>query len=636
MQLRRFKKSRNIQSILLLTYFVALAVVFLFFLIYLIFIKSGELKKESYDTLTRNLTSEASYLDSEISTLSTVAENVAYSALVRDRFSQYLSGNVILDKDLFSTEDRQSIEYSLLQSNKVLIDMLTAIIGPRQPVSQIYIHNDDRGRMGTGHFTFFDVASQSVDQAWYSSLMENGQKKYMYSGKDEILSNYYTNPQKPVFLSYCIPFYNKHNQLQGIIEVKNPLYQFTFDIQTIGNLYGESLFIYNNNGECLYRADAEGKNKSSFIINTATQNSKSDFIYNKVINSDDFIEKGVVHIIDGENGTTLFYLCSAETECLSVFCVSNSQITKNAMQYVSLIVLTFLTFAGTTFLISFAVARYITSPIRKIMQKISHFSEKMDEDISSLNQLENTRITEFDTLYSSLLDTRKKMRISMQNEITLHNQEIQSRMLALQSQMNPHFLYNSLATIQSMADEDMYREIMEMCQNMSRILRYISSDQQLLVSVRDDVSHMCDYLNCMKMRYLDDFDYEIQIPDEMWDIQIPKLCLQMIAENSIKYASKSTKPPWYITIVGTLQNKSWEICIKDNGVGFSDESIETLNQKMDEINQTDDLPSLEINGMGLLNIYIRLKLLYKNKHYMKIGNTIYGGAMVTIGGVIDE
>lgn len=205
-------------------------------------------------------------------------------------------------------------------------------------------------------------------------------------------------------------------------------------------------------------------------------------------------------------------------------------------------------------------------------------------------------------------------------------------MLALQSQMNPHFLYNSLATIQSMADEHMDDEVIDMCQTISRILRYISSNNEQLVTIEKDLEHALDYLSCMKMRYEDDLSWKIDIPDEMMSIMIPKLCLQLIIENSIKYSTKSVRPPWEIVVKGKITKSYWEISIADNGAGFDEEDIRILNEKIAYINETNLLPSLEINGMGLMNIYIRFKIFYNGKHIFRLSNGANKGALVTIGG----
>jgi sensor histidine kinase YesM len=309
---------------------------------------------------------------------------------------------------------------------------------------------------------------------------------------------------------------------------------------------------------------------------------------------------------------------------------------KPIYDYIKVNVLILIIIAVAMLLLSYISAEIITTPIKKIYRQVQSFKLAKPNSDNIIFPDINTHIIEFNTLYSALIDMQRKAQLSMEREITLQNQEMQSRMLALQSQMNPHFLYNSLATIQCMADEHMDEEIQSMCQNISNILRYISSNKELLVPLKLEIENTLNYLQCMKIRYDDDLIYEITIPDEMLNINIPKLCLQLIVENSIKFATKSVKPPWNVRVNGTITNSYWEISIADNGTGFAEEEIEDLNKKIEEINKTGLLPNLEIHGMGLLNIYIRFKLLYKGSHIFRISNLAKGGALLTIGGKINE
>ena len=78
----------------------------------------------------------------------------------------------------------------------------------------------------------------------------------------------------------------------------------------------------------------------------------------------------------------------------------------------------------------------------------------------------------------------------------------------------------------------------------------------------------------------------------------------------------------------------WEVSVSDNGLGFTEEVINSLEEQIKEIDRTSLLPSLEINGMGLINIYIRFKLFYKGYHIFRVRNNIEGGATITLGGSI--
>jgi sensor histidine kinase YesM len=247
----------------------------------------------------------------------------------------------------------------------------------------------------------------------------------------------------------------------------------------------------------------------------------------------------------------------------------------------------------------------------------------------------NTNAVELNMLYERFIDMQHKLVDSLNKQLLLKNQEMQSKMLALQSQMNPHFLYNSIATIQSMAYENMNGEIVSMCQSMSNILRYISSDSDATVDLEAEITNTMDFLACMTSRYEDELFYTVDIPESMNHIRVPKLCIQPLVENSIRYCS-TKMPPWHINIRGIINEGQYEIIVSDNGPGFSEQALSTINNKIREIDETGLLPSLEITGMGLLNVYLRFKILHDKKSIFIVENNDDIGASVTIGGSCDS
>ncbi|MRN27047.1 ATP-binding protein, partial [Romboutsia ilealis] len=122
---------------------------------------------------------------------------------------------------------------------------------------------------------------------------------------------------------------------------------------------------------------------------------------------------------------------------------------------------------------------------------------------------------------------------------------------------------------------------------------------------------------------------------EMLELPIPKLCTQLLVENAVKFTTKTT-PPWHISIEGRRDKNQWYVCVRDNGPGFQEDVIKTLHKQIDEINKNGLLPCLELNGMGLLNIYIRFYLIYHAVFIFELGNQKSGGAFVTIGGKTNE
>ena len=608
------KKSSSIQSTLFYTYFYILFVVLITFMSFFITSESRKIKNNAFLLLNQNVNTISSYIDEEANTLNTVAQNIAYSNLIKERFTNYISAS-----ENASSPD-QDMAYDNLQNTKILIDMLTAILGPNQPVVQIYLYSLDKGVFGVGLDTTTSKIS-AKDLSWYAPFMSSEHYKLLSFDQDKRLERFYSYKNGATFISLYEMYYNSYNIPQGIIEVKNPISYLTKNIKNIVKSYNEEIYIFDQNGNSIY-PDIFNASYSAYFSSISSKE--------KPLNTNDVITYKY------DKNTYMFYKTSDDTGFTVAIAVKNNNLFQPIYEYIKANVIILLIIALAMLLLSFIAAHIITTPITKIYRQVQSFKLDMSNSNKNIFPDIDTHIIELNTLYSALVTMQQKAQRSMEREITLQNQEMQSRMLALQSQMNPHFLYNSLATIQSMADEHMDDEIHLVCQNISSILRYISSDNELLVPLKLEVKHTLEYLICMKTRYDDDLIYEISIPDEMQNIKIPKLCLQLIVENSIKFATKSVKPPWKIIIKGTITNAYWEISISDNGTGFAESEIEVLNAKINEINKTGLLPNLEISGMGLMNIYIRFKLLYKGSHIFRISNLAHSGALLTIGGKINE
>ncbi|MEG2653686.1 MAG: ATP-binding protein, partial [Ruthenibacterium sp.] len=167
------------------------------------------------------------------------------------------------------------------------------------------------------------------------------------------------------------------------------------------------------------------------------------------------------------------------------------------------------------------------------------------------------------------------------------------------------------------------------------ILRYISSSTEQQVPLADELHYTKDFLLCMAIRYQGNLAYTLNIPDEMLAIQVPKLCVQLLVENAIKFTS-TKRPPYNLDISGFADETHYELSIGDNGPGFSQESLSLLRERIAQINETGLLPSLEINGMGLLNVYIRYRLLHGAHLIFRVENRASGGACITIGEYYDE
>jgi two-component system sensor histidine kinase YesM len=285
-------------------------------------------------------------------------------------------------------------------------------------------------------------------------------------------------------------------------------------------------------------------------------------------------------------------------------------------------------------LATYLTARRLTVPLKRLQKAL------IGMDAANLvdTQLEtpdigHSSIREIDELAFAFNDMYEKLRVSTKDLVETRSEEMKAHMLALQSLMNPHFIYNNLAAIGAMADEGLTDEIKNMCDDVSQILRYVSADAANGVTLGEEIDHCEKYLKCMKIRHGDHLSYTIEVPDEMLGIVVPKLVIQPLVENSIKHGFE-VSGPWRVSVLGRAGPDEWRIEVSDNGIGFDPDAIKRLYAQLEEWAESGKLPPLRIDGMGLLNIGLRLRLLYGEDHLFDIAEEVDGGARVSIGGRI--
>ena len=212
--------------------------------------------------------------------------------------------------------------------------------------------------------------------------------------------------------------------------------------------------------------------------------------------------------------------------------------------------------------------------------------------------------------------------------------EMKAYMAALQSQMNPHFLYNMLSAIAESADEDDSPRTVRMCEKLSSMLRYMADYTSEQVSLEEDIANMRDYLDLMKVRYEEHFSYEIEACEDLRDLRVPRMTLQPLVENCFQHGFKNKRPPWRIGVRFACENGAWSIEVRDNGCGVSAGEIEGIYQKIDGYQR--DLAAtyseLRLGGMGLVNTILRLRLARREPIRFDIRSSQEGGTTVVIGG----
>lgn len=611
-------KNRNIRSILFSTYSFIIVIVFTVLVAWFYLWASDLLRKNATDSLESMGQSMQDNIDSEFHKLNDVSLNVMYSNLVKNHFQRYLSLSTDSRSHTTVNVNATGAENSV-QNAKELTDILTAAIGPSRPVEQLYLYDFKSKVYGNG----FDNGERTYlpqDKPWFDAVLNNAAGKYIaLPVPDEEMSRFISSSEKQFSISLFRLFYDNYNTPMGIIEVKqyfNRIFKSAIDF-TERNPYQAKVLVYNNANEIIYPTKAEKERYLPYMSYRGADGTAGDqSFYNQ-----DTGEKALL---------SLHY--SEFTGLSTVIIVSESKLLSPLFTFAKRTVLIALIILLLAILLSFLAAKRITMPIQKIHRSMRAMRlEDLGTERVATPQL-NSGLNELDQLYWSFVKMSSRLKQSMDDLLMSQHQELQAKLIALQTQMNPHFLYNTLTTIQVMAQENMNTEIVAMTENMSDFLRYFSADGSL-VALKEEVLHTRKYLEINQIRFGRKLHFDFDIDEQLTELRIPKLIIQPLVENALKFATKH-QPPWTISVTGTISASHWQVEVADTGDGFSEESLANLDRKIKEIDKTNVLPLLQLNGMGLLNIYIRMKLMYGNETIFRIVNG--RGATVIIGGTLTQ
>lgn len=599
-------KSHNILSILFVPYVFIFTFFFVLISSFFIFIHYTTIKQDAFAAIENNLTMINNTLDTQVEVLDTLSQNIIYSNLVKDTFATYLH----YETQLQNPSDIET--YNNIQNNRILYNLLFSIIGPNQPADQVYLYGMNGGSFGVGTDNFSNEALVS-EKAWYNEVLNLEGSKYIFVEKNDKLSPYFTEDDGKYFLSLIRIYYDIYNTPQGFVEVKKNFSDISSILDALNYPTAQTIYIYNQKGELIYPFD-----NTREAINCYRQIEEN-------------ISASAAVKMEDTKPSYIFHQTSPSSGFTTAISIDQNRLMASARQFIKTSGVVLLLVCITVMVVSYIIARRISHPITNIYGQVQRF--RLDnKDVSKIEFSPlHINITELRVLYDALIKMQNQARDAMHRELQLQQRETQAKIIALEARMNPHFLYNSLSVIQALSDEQKNSTINIFCQNISNILRYISSDSEQLVSLKKELKYTEYYLQCMSIRYDDDLTYRIEIPDDMYELCVPKLCLQLLAENAIKYSTKK-RGPWEIVICGQMVKNHWEIQVIDNGPGFTKEAVETLNRRIEEIQKSEVFPNLEINGMGLMNTYIRFKILYKEKQIFKFGNKEPNGAVITIGG----
>ena len=259
---------------------------------------------------------------------------------------------------------------------------------------------------------------------------------------------------------------------------------------------------------------------------------------------------------------------------------------------------------GTTLIIAIGVALIFTSSIAKPLSKLRrlmkraesgdmdvHFKSKYDDEIGQLGNGFNNMIAEIRKLIDLVYAEQQRKR--------------EAELKILQAQIKPHFLYNTLDTIQWMAQDHQAGDIVEMVGALTKLFRIGLSNGEEMLSLRQELDHARSYMIIQKARYEDKFTYSVGCDDSLLDCRVLKLILQPLVENSIYHGLKEKRGSGTVAVTARREGDALVLAVADDGAGIAGKKTAELAQMLLEDSAPGDKP-----GYGLFNVHARIRLSF--------------------------
>ncbi len=328
------------------------------------------------------------------------------------------------------------------------------------------------------------------------------------------------------------------------------------------------------------------------------------------------------YFVTDEGQASRLYTISAseKTGWLTVGVVSLSELMKNRRETQNIYIFTAAALLLFTVLLATFWARAITRPIKELKDSMKavekgNFGEagvspRADNEIGSLSNSFNLMTVRIQQL--------------MEQNTYVQEEKRKSELKALRSQINPHFLYNTLDSIIWMAEGGKNTEVVRMTAALARLLRQSIGHENDRVTLEQEIAHARSYLIIQQMRYQDKLEYEIRMDESLRDEEVISLILQPLVENAIYHGIKYKGSKGLVTITVAGQEDHLILKVADNGKGMDAETLQHIFEKSQRNDQN--------NGVGVYNVHTRVQLYYGMEYGLRFESELGSGttAIITI------
>jgi two-component system sensor histidine kinase YesM len=589
------RKILSIRRSLFLYGFIPMFFAVLLFSLILLVMTTRLMQQREESELINNTRVISGLLDEELRKIKRVSLNLAYSRRLKEAVRGYES---------LKREDADPSE--LYYATRGIQTILDETVGPLKQVPQVNILLPDGDMVCFGRYNLNQRLPDHLSSR-LKRLLRQGRTSWWSAPERDYLAEK-IDPEMRNYISHYQVLYDPFRNPLGYIEVKQESDALFARLQTPG----ENFKVFNSQNLQLYpRTLPYG---SSYAVLS------SRLLPYRIFSN---------HSAGNDERAVLCMGIATET-AWKVLTVKNKDLYMAPVIRIQrfLIPLSLLIgFLG--YLISSRLGRGISTPLSKLNRKLNQFQISGDPGES---RPDSTGFRELDALELSFSEMNRKMDEKLDIFVAEKTLEVNARMLALQSQMDPHFLFNMLSIIDIMAEDGQTDDIQKVIRHLSTLLRYVSTLQETTVTLATELTMAEHYMRCISYRFHDTVRFTMTLPEGAEDLHIPKYSIIPLLENAVKYGMPS-RPPCLIHLKIEAGEEDWVVRVEDNGPGFTKETLSALLHRI-RSGIADPQMQLEshINGMGLFNICARYAMVYGKDFLFEAENRDEGGARISLGG----
>lgn len=521
------------------------------------------------------------------------------------------SNSLIIDQELYKTFNRTN---PLLESDLISMDR---IISPL--LNKYFIRENDiySVHLATTYYTFGEgrsfIPSGALQQSSLYQAALQGEGKLQWIPTYEFARMYDQRYLANIDLDYRYMFsavkqINSSNFQNGVFSylnpaVERPLLIINFKEQFIRNLFevsvpieGTSFMMLTDEGQIVSHSD---------YAKLTTKLDSPWFAQMKGSRS------GTLITTFEDQRMILCYDTSEVTGWISVAIVPVKELTSgmaevirdNAVYLTGIVQLLSL-------LVAFIISGRITKPLKKVLIAMKNVGEGNFDSRIAVNSSD-----EFGILMHRFNNMNDKIKLLIQENYEGKLREAETQVMALNLQLNPHFLYNTLNVINWSALENGDSETSDMLVHLSSMLHYTTRNFEEMKPLEEELEWLKSYLYIMAKRFEGKFEARFFIDPILYPIKVPKLFLQPFVENAIIHGFRKMKSGGIIDIYGWLEEGSRMFCVEDNGSGMNKEAVEAL---------------AHADSIGLHNVGKRIRLLHGEPYGVLINSAEGKGTRVNI------